>query len=146
MKLIIFIFAFALILILGCTSSEQAISTKSSQVYDNFCESLSKCDSASVLVKTSDTNDVYLLSIQGITDSNCDLKLSLNTAGSQATKKLEGRDATCTQKWRDDFKYLNNLASNSCRTYVNNLLVNLALELKKDESLCSGSLRDMVRK
>jgi len=141
----IFIFAFALILISGCTSSEQTISTKSSQVYDNFCKSLSKCDTASVLVKTSDTNDVYSLSIQGILDSNCDLKLSLNTAGSQATKKLEGLDTTCTQKWHDDFKYLNNLVGDNCRTYVNNLIVNLALELKKDESLCSGNLRNVVK-
>ncbi len=137
----------SIIVVSGCvqTPSELVVSSsQTGQEYINFCQALSKCDKGNIDIKTEGTDDVYSLDIIGLNAENCEIRIGLDKAGTSSTSHLEGLDSTCTQKW-GDFGYISRLNETDCRDYVNNLLLNIALDMKKDQSLCAGSLREALK-
>jgi len=99
---------------------------------------------AGLKVKAGGTNDIYSVDILGLKNNNCEIKLTFEKAGKQATKVLECLSATCSQKWKDEFNEIAQLNGTESRDYVNNLLINMVLDMKKQDSLCAGKLRDKI--
>lgn len=153
-KIIYFLPLAILLLISGCAQQGQESSTatpgdvinsNSTDGYEPFCQKLSSCEQSSLKIKAGGTDDIYSLNILGLKNGNCEIKLGLEKSGHQSTKSLEGLSATCSQPWKEDFKQIAALNGADCMDYVNNLLINMVLDMKNQDSLCSGSLRDKVK-
>ncbi len=119
-------------------------SSQPNQAYDQFCQKLSSCEQTNLKLKASGTGDLYSVSVLGLKDAKCQIKLAFEKSGTQKTKILEGLEATCAQNWEEDFKNIANLKGEDCRDYTNNILLNMVLDMKKQDSLCAGSLRDKI--
>ena len=131
-----------IIAVSGCVQSSQISSTEPSQLYDNFCKSLASCEQNSIQIQAADTGDMYSLGVIGLDDGGCKLRIGLEKSGSEKTKSLEGLYSTCSRS--EDYSYAENLTGENCRDFVNNFMLTLAVDVGKKESLCTGSLKEVV--
>lgn len=136
-KLIVFSLLL-LIVLLSCTKIEKKEL--------NFCQKLSKCDTANIEVEDSKTKDIYELSVLGINENFCSIGLSLAEVHTEQLKSLEKSKAVCDQEWSNKFEKIASFDEPTCKKYVDNLLVNLITNIAdKNSNVCSGELREKIK-